>query len=975
MANLFNMSDVFISYSRKDVAFTRKLFDSFKAQGKEVWADFEDIPKAADWWKEIQAGIDAADSFVFIISPDSVRSDVCRQEVDHAVAKNKRFIPVLYRDVTEAADKDKIHPAISAHNWIFARETDDYETAFETLSEAVNTDLEHHRMSKRLLVRAMDWEGHDRNASYALRGADLEQAQTWLAAAVNKAPPPMQLHSDYITFSRQLQQHQQRRTLTFITGGFVASLVLAAVALVSFFVANTARADALIARDHAQISERHARTIGLAANAIQALDNYKPDLALQLGLQAAALAPDLPQVASSLAEVIYAPGTYKRIRSERVVLRTLYLGTTGRVALAGEGGLLCLHDAATLAELRCLSASDIENRDQTFINDLAANETSTRLLSAARNGVMLWDIDPASATYGERLWAEACPAAGVPDEDCFITNVALSRDGETVFFGTQDGRLGTWQTTDRSFEEQSPRWLNTAELDAAEFTDIALSRSGHRLLTAQRNGAVIHWAVATGELIEVLAYTEPFDEFGIVSPQVSASAVAFSHDGLVGAAGWQDGSIWVWELLGDSDYQEFLGHQDSISEIIFHPNGQEFFSSSWDNSVGRWQISTQANVQWYVGHDGGINSLTFNPDFSSFVSSSYDGEVRLWNTTHPIQRGSLYVESAITSFDYDDESLLLAIGGSDGRVSIFRNARVEENPEPVTVLYSYGEFVVAVRLMQQENLLILYADNQLVRRDLATGRRQWVIDTSDAALGDAIHVHLLADETRALIVYTDGWAVYDMTTREQVGRVALEGLSANIRASVLHPDETQLLVGTDRVTNHLMLMSLETGAVIRTYPGHRDGVTALAFNRDGDHFASGSFDTDIRLWEVETGRNLEVLAAHNDRVSALLFLPGGRMLSGSDDQRVRLWDLEKGVTIYAYSGHTERISYLIVNEDERFFMSSSEDGNLIAWNFPLTLDEMIAWARENRYVRDLRCAERNIYLNETNDCTLIEAEQ
>jgi hypothetical protein len=64
MADTYNLSDVFISYSRKDSEFVRKLFDSLKAQEKEVWADFEDIPKAADWWQEIQAGIDAADSFI-----------------------------------------------------------------------------------------------------------------------------------------------------------------------------------------------------------------------------------------------------------------------------------------------------------------------------------------------------------------------------------------------------------------------------------------------------------------------------------------------------------------------------------------------------------------------------------------------------------------------------------------------------------------------------------------------------------------------------------------------------------------------------------------------------------------------------------------------------------------------------------------------------------------------------------------------
>jgi len=49
--------------------------------------------------------IEQADSFVFVISPDSVRSQVCRNEIDHAIANNKRFIPLLRREITDAADQ------------------------------------------------------------------------------------------------------------------------------------------------------------------------------------------------------------------------------------------------------------------------------------------------------------------------------------------------------------------------------------------------------------------------------------------------------------------------------------------------------------------------------------------------------------------------------------------------------------------------------------------------------------------------------------------------------------------------------------------------------------------------------------------------------------------------------------------------------------------------------------------------------
>ena len=65
------MADVFISYSRRDTDFVRRLHEALNARGRDTWVDWEDIPLTAEWWEEIKTGIEATDSFVFIISPDS----------------------------------------------------------------------------------------------------------------------------------------------------------------------------------------------------------------------------------------------------------------------------------------------------------------------------------------------------------------------------------------------------------------------------------------------------------------------------------------------------------------------------------------------------------------------------------------------------------------------------------------------------------------------------------------------------------------------------------------------------------------------------------------------------------------------------------------------------------------------------------------------------------------------------------------
>ena len=131
------MSDVFISYSRRDIDFVRHLFDQLTARDREPWADWQDIPPTADWLAEIYRGIEAADSFLFIISPDSVASEICTLEIEHAVKHNKRLVPVVWKEVED----NQGHSAMMAHNWVFLRQEDNFEANFELLVDALDTDL------------------------------------------------------------------------------------------------------------------------------------------------------------------------------------------------------------------------------------------------------------------------------------------------------------------------------------------------------------------------------------------------------------------------------------------------------------------------------------------------------------------------------------------------------------------------------------------------------------------------------------------------------------------------------------------------------------------------------------------------------------------------------------------------------------------------------------------------------------------
>ena len=218
------MSDVFISYSRRDIDFVRHLFDQLKARDREAWADWQDIPPTADWLAEIYHGIEAADSFLFVISPDSVASEICTLEIEHAVKHNKRLVPVVWKDA------DDVHQSMSVHNWVFLRQEDDFEANFELLIDALDTDLAYIREHTRLLTRAIEWHDNNRRRTDVLRGPELTAAEGWLSISQSMEPQSTELHDDCIIFSRATVSRIQGAIYSDITVVFVMMMGLLAFA-------------------------------------------------------------------------------------------------------------------------------------------------------------------------------------------------------------------------------------------------------------------------------------------------------------------------------------------------------------------------------------------------------------------------------------------------------------------------------------------------------------------------------------------------------------------------------------------------------------------------------------------------------------------------------------------------------------------------------------------------------------------------
>ena len=79
--------------------------------------------------------------------------------------------------------------------------------------------------------------------------------------------------------------------------------------------------------------------------------------------------------------------------------------------------------------------------------------------------------------------------------------------------------------------------------------------------------------------------------------------------------------------------------------------------------------------------------------------------------------------------------------------------------------------------------------------------------------------------------------------------------------------------------------------------GHSSNVSSIDFSPDGKYLVSGSSDKNIKLWEVETGREIRTFVA-NDMVDSVAFSPDGKsLLSLESKGAVKLWDVKTGKEI------------------------------------------------------------------------------
>jgi WD40 repeat protein len=191
-------------------------------------------------------------------------------------------------------------------------------------------------------------------------------------------------------------------------------------------------------------------------------------------------------------------------------------------------------------------------------------------------------------------------------------------------------------------------------------------------------------------------------------------------------------------------------------------------------------------------------------------------------------------------------------------------------------------------------------------------------------------------QTKEQLEIGDSW--WDLSEKEK----GLVRANLQQRAYFWYRQAAPTLVGDDKVRVAKRIQKVEATlpqlepdrvGLIRIFLGHTRQVNSAAFSPDGRRIVSGSDDETVRLWELQTGKELKRLTGHGNEVWSVAYAPDGRrVLSGSDDRTVRLWDIESGKEEHVFKGHTRGVNFVTFSPDGLRILSCSDDTTAHVWD-------------------------------------------
>jgi WD40 repeat protein len=922
---------IFISYSRKDKLFTRKLNNSIKSAGIDVWVDWESIPLSSDWMKEITTAIEGSDAFIFVISPDSLSSQYCMQELELSIKYNKKILPVLLR---EPEKKHKMHPILASTNWVYLRsKKDDFKTTIPKLVEAIQTDLGWVQQHTRLLQRATEWNLKDRNNSYLLQGIDLEDGEHWMTqSTVEQGRRVMPVQAEYINTSRKLAVKRQRNLTIGVGAALVVSVLLAIYAFNQSIEARKSRDQAESSQKIAEASERaratqqviaedNARMANAQRSAAEA--NIYQNKVGELGTSTL-LAVDAYQQLPELADaenilrhnISLLPIPINQMDVKARIWDIMMSPDQKKFVSVDFDGKACLWKTDDGTKIFCLQHEGIVY-DAVFSKDgtvlVTGTEkgaltfwdlnTGTKIKSLQFEGT-IWDLD--LQPNGNRLAVGRSKAVSLIDmknmnEELYFTQssevkaVAFDPTGRYLAMGTSNGYVSIWIVNDHSFA--GARHNN-------EVYDLAFSPDNNWLVSVGADSTARASRIPDGGQKYLITHGDWVEN------------VAFGPNASWYATASDDNFVRVIDTVTGQERMR-MAHADYVKKVTVSAGGQWIASTGGDRTARIWDAASGAEMM-RIPINGAGSTVQFNSDTTRLVVGDRNGQITLWDISQ-LKARTNFIEfpQLLHEAHYSPNGNWLVVNSDDKNVWMIKSDQLNSSSA------SRQKFIIANGFTYN---LAVSADSNWVAAteyDINTiENNRVVVANSDGTgkfflenEGEVVQATVFMPDNKAIVVaYEDGSIiVWDLKTRQK--DLVLRAKDKIIHSIDISPEGKYLVAGLEK-TDYSLIWDMATQTQVMSLP-QSGNIIAAKFSNDGKILATGSSDSTVYLWDVADGRFNQMKSVFhvNGEVSSMGFNPENGLLAvGDSTGYAYLFDITQGQEV-ARLHHIDKVTSVSFSPD------------------------------------------------------------
>eukprot|EP00092_Neocalanus_flemingeri_P018617 GFUD01020161.1.p1 GENE.GFUD01020161.1~~GFUD01020161.1.p1 ORF type:complete len:492 (+),score=91.24 GFUD01020161.1:223-1698(+) len=314
------------------------------------------------------------------------------------------------------------------------------------------------------------------------------------------------------------------------------------------------------------------------------------------------------------------------------------------------------------------------------------------------------------------------------------------------------------------------------------------------------------------------------------------------------------------------------------------------------------------------GHDSEVFICAWNPMKDLLASGSGDSTARIWNMTqggeatvevlkHCIQMEGREVPSNkdVTSLDWNCDGNLLATGSYDGYARIWSTTGKLEK-----TLGQHKGPIFALKWNKTGNyILSAGVDRTTIIWDSSTGscKQQFAFHSAPA-----LDVDWKSEESFASCSTDKQIHVCQLGQDRPVK--SFQGHTNEVNAIKWDPQGKFLASCSDDMT--LKVWSMDRDTCVHDLSAHQKEIYTIKWSPTGPGtnnpnmslvLASASFDSTVRLWDVERGTCIHTLTRHKEPVYSVAFSPDGKFLaSGSFDKCVHIWSTQSGQLVHSYKG-------------------------------------------------------------------------